>query len=81
MTLLAGIHIGNEYTCLAVHRSTENEGVTEWTTEVIANEDGDREIPSYVLFGHDTLTGTVAKNQAVRNSRQIAQGFKQALLA
>jgi molecular chaperone DnaK (HSP70) len=48
--------------------------------EVIANEDGDRQIPSYVAYNeHEELCGTQAKSQALANPKATITHFRQLL--
>ncbi|KAI8809520.1 Hsp70 protein-domain-containing protein [Cladochytrium replicatum] len=51
-----------------------------WSTDVIANEDGDRNIPSYVAFtSHEELAGSQAKVQAISNMRNTVVQFRSLL--
>ncbi|KAJ3098197.1 Cytoplasmic heat shock protein 70 [Phlyctochytrium planicorne] len=48
--------------------------------ETIANEDGDRNIPSYVAFtGYEELVGTQAKIQAISNPKGTIKQFRNLL--
>ncbi|KAI8812842.1 Hsp70 protein-domain-containing protein [Cladochytrium replicatum] len=52
----------------------------EGSTDVIANEDGDRNIPSYVAFtSHEELAGSQAKVQAISNMRNTIVQFRSLL--
>jgi molecular chaperone DnaK (HSP70) len=65
-----GISFGNSYSSIA------------WTTaegraDVIANEDGDRQIPSFLSYVEgEELHGGQAKSQLVRNSKNTVAYFR-----
>ncbi|KAF2273666.1 HSP70-domain-containing protein [Westerdykella ornata] len=65
-----GISFGNSYSSIAF---TSGEG----RAEVIANEDGDRQIPSILSYvSGEELHGTQAKAQLVRNPRNTVAYFR-----
>ncbi|KAI8902658.1 heat shock protein 70 family [Globomyces pollinis-pini] len=69
-----GISFGTVYSCITLP------GKPGSVPEVIANEDGDRQIPSYVAFtGYEELCGTQAKLQALANQAGTIHHFKQLL--
>lgn len=67
-TNLIGISFGTGFSCISIVGKVLD--LTQPGTQPmpIANEDGDRQIPSYVAFtGHEVLCGTQAKVQALAN--------------
>lgn len=65
-----GISFGNSYSSIAF---TTGEG----KAEVIANEEGDRQIPSILSYVEgEEFTGTQAKNQLIRNSKNTIAYFR-----
>ncbi|KIW18382.1 hypothetical protein PV08_02670 [Exophiala spinifera] len=65
-----GISFGNSYSSIA-HISGEGK------VEVIANEEGDRQIPSILSYvGGEEFHGTQAKSQLVRNSKNTIAYFR-----
>ena len=65
-----GISFGNSYSSIA-HISGEGK------VEVIANEEGDRQIPSILSYvGGEEFHGTQAKAQLVRNSKNTVAFFR-----
>ncbi|PVH94561.1 heat shock protein-like protein 70 [Periconia macrospinosa] len=65
-----GISFGNSYSSIAY---TTGEG----KAEVIANEDGDRQIPSFLSYvGGEELHGGQAKAQIVRNAKNTVAYFR-----
>ncbi|KAL6242116.1 Hsp70 protein that interacts with Zuo1p [Rhinocladiella similis] len=65
-----GITFGNSYSSIA-HISGEGK------VEVIANEEGDRQIPSILSYvGGEEFHGTQAKSQLVRNSKNTVAYFR-----
>lgn len=65
-----GISFGNSYSSIA---HTTGEG----RAEVIANELGDRQIPSFLSYVEgEEFHGTEAKNQLVRNPRNTVGYFR-----
>ncbi|KAG8534326.1 uncharacterized protein KY384_001170 [Bacidia gigantensis] len=65
-----GISFGNSYSSIAY---TSGEG----KAEVIANEEGDRNIPSVLSYTEgEEYHGTQAKNQLVRNSKNTVAYFR-----
>lgn len=63
---------------LARHQSCANwVTVQEGKAEVIANEEGDRQIPSFLSYIEgEEYHGTQAKSQLVRNSRNTVAYFR-----
>ncbi|KAJ3126510.1 70-kilodalton heat shock protein [Physocladia obscura] len=69
-----GISFGSLNSSVAIVNSKDKGG------ETIANEDGDRIIPSYVAYnGYDTLCGTQAKAQAMSNPKGTIVQFRNLL--
>lgn len=65
-----GISFGNSYSSIA---STVGGG----DAKVIANEEGDRQIPSILAYVEgEEFHGTQAKSQLVRNSKNTVAGFR-----
>jgi len=65
-----GISFGNSYSSIA---HTTGDG----KAEVIANEEGDRQIPSFLSYVEgEEIHGTQAKAQLVRNPRNTVAYFK-----
>lgn len=65
-----GISFGNSNSSIA---HTSSDGLPE----VIANEEGDRQIPSVISYiGGDEFHGTQAKSQLVRNSKNTVAYFR-----
>lgn len=65
-----GISFGNSYSSIAF---TASEG----TTQVIANEEGDRQIPSILSYIEgEEFQGTQAKAQLVRNPKNTVAYFR-----
>lgn len=65
-----GISFGNSYSSIAY---TPGEG----NTQVIANEDGDRQIPSALSYIEgEEFTGNQAKAQLVRNPKNTVAYFR-----
>ncbi|ORX64665.1 HSP70-domain-containing protein, partial [Basidiobolus meristosporus CBS 931.73] len=64
---------GTYYSCISILNK-------EGRAEVIANEDGDRMIPSIVAFsGDEEFCGTPAKHQELRNAQNTVSEFRNAL--
>lgn len=64
-----GIAFGNSYSSIASCASGD--------TLVIANEEGDRSIPSILAYVEgEEFHGTQAKAQLVRNSKNTVAGFR-----
>ncbi len=60
--IAVGIDLGTTYSCVAVMRNNK--------VEVIANDQGNRTLPSYVAFtDSERLVGEAAKNQAAMNPK------------
>jgi molecular chaperone DnaK (HSP70) len=65
-----GISFGNSYSSIAF---TSGEG----KAEVIANEEGDRQIPSILSYvDGEEFVGTQAKSQLVRNPKNTVAYFR-----
>jgi L1 cell adhesion molecule like protein len=72
---LIGISFGTVYSCVSIPGKVFF--FNETGPEAIANEDGDRQIPSYVAFtGYEELCGTQAKLQALANPRGTVSHFR-----
>ena len=68
--LAIGITFGNSYSSIAWTASNGQ-------TEVIANEDGDRQIPSALAYvGGEEFVGNQAKSQLVRNAKNTVAYFR-----
>lgn len=64
-----GISFGNSYSSIAC--------VLSGDAQVIANEEGDRQIPSILSYvDGEEFQGTQAKNQIVRNAANTVAGFR-----
>ena len=73
MTFHLGVHIGSEYTSLAIKTAADA------PSEVIANEDGDRFIPTYIELnenGQVELCGTPAKYRVIRAPTGVSRGVR-----
>ncbi|KAJ1343465.1 hypothetical protein BSLG_001963 [Batrachochytrium salamandrivorans] len=74
LPLLVGISFGTVYSSVSIISKDGKSG------ETIANEDGDRQIPSYVAFtSHEELCGTQAHLQAMTNPRSTIFHFRNIL--
>ena len=64
-----GISFGNSYSSIACVLGSD--------AQVIANEEGDRQIPSILSYvDGEEFQGTQAKNQLVRNASNTVAGFR-----
>ncbi|KAI8921714.1 heat shock protein 70 family [Entophlyctis helioformis] len=72
--IIVGISLGTGYSSISIISKDGKGG------EPIANEDGDRQIPSYVAFSaHEVLCGTQAAQQAMANPRGTIFQFRNLL--
>ena len=67
-----GISFGNSYSLIACTQGGD--------AKVIANEEGDRQIPSILSYvDGEEFHGTQAKSQLVRNAENTVAGFRDCL--
>ena len=67
--LAIGLSFGNSYSSIAYTQGGES--------KVIANEEGDRQIPSILSYiAGEEFHGTQAKAQLVRNANNTISGFR-----
>ncbi|CAI2175561.1 693_t:CDS:2 [Funneliformis geosporum] len=68
--VIIGLRIGQSYSSIAIINKDER-------ADCIANEDGERQIPTMVAFsGDEELTGTQAKVQLLSNSKNTITQFR-----
>lgn len=67
--VVIGISFGNSYSSIACIQGSD--------AQVIANEEGDRQIPSILAYvDGEEFQGTQAKSQLVRNASNTCAGFR-----
>ncbi|CAG8596552.1 10819_t:CDS:2 [Ambispora gerdemannii] len=68
--LVIGLRIGQSYSSIAVNNK-------DGRADCIANQDGERQIPTVVAFsGDEEFTGSQAKAQLLRNSKNTITQFR-----